>query len=103
MIDVVCNTIAQQDGFPGTEYVVILLLHRYALKIAYESLLLVIIIIKYHIYIALISNKCSEALSYRNIYIDGQFFILFLFDKFKGNTLSQNVLKDLVPSMSLYP
>ena len=28
---------------------------------------------------------------------------IFLFDKLKGNTLLHNVLKDLVPSMSLYP
>ena len=27
----------------------------------------------------------------------------FLFDKFKGNTPLHNVLKDPVPSMSLYP
>ena len=27
----------------------------------------------------------------------------FLFDKFKGNTLLLNVLKNLVPTMSLYP
>ena len=30
-------------------------------------------------------------------------FRFFLFDKFKGNTLLHNVLKDLVLSMSLYP
>ena len=30
-------------------------------------------------------------------------FRFFLFDKFKGNTLLQNVLKNLVPIMSLYP
>ena len=30
-------------------------------------------------------------------------FSIFLFDKFKGNTLLHNVLKNLVPSMSLYP
>ena len=29
--------------------------------------------------------------------------IFFLFDIFKGNTLLHNVLKDLAPSMSLYP
>ena len=30
-------------------------------------------------------------------------FRFFLFDKFEGNTLLHNVLKNLVPSMSLYP
>ena len=30
-------------------------------------------------------------------------FRFFLFDKFKGNTLLHNVLKNLVPTMSLYP
>ena len=30
-------------------------------------------------------------------------FQFFLFDKFKGNTLLHNVLKNLVPTMSLYP
>ena len=30
-------------------------------------------------------------------------FIFYLFDKFKGNTFLHNVLKNLVPSMSLYP
>ena len=31
------------------------------------------------------------------------FFIYYLFDKLKANTLLHNVLKVLVPSMSLYP
>ena len=31
------------------------------------------------------------------------FRFLFLFDKFEGNTFLHNVLKNLVPSMSLYP
>ena len=30
------------------------------------------------------------------------YFYFFLFDKFKGTTLLHNVLKNLVPSMSLY-
>ena len=30
-------------------------------------------------------------------------FRFFLFDKFEGNTFLHNVLKNLVPSMSLYP
>ena len=30
-------------------------------------------------------------------------FRFFLFDKFEGNTLLHNVLKNLVPNMSLYP
>ena len=30
-------------------------------------------------------------------------FRFFLFYKFKGNTLLHNVLKNLVPTMSLYP
>ena len=30
-------------------------------------------------------------------------FRFFLLDKFKSNTLSQNVLKNFVPIMSLYP
>ena len=46
-----------------------------------------------------------------DVYIDGHeskpansnFSKKFLFDKFKGNTLLHNVLKNLVPSMSLYP
>ena len=44
------------------------------------------------------------------MYIDGHEskpansnFSIFLFDKFKGNTLLQNVLKNLVPILSLYP
>ena len=44
-------------------------------------------------------------------YIDGHeskpansnFSNFFLFDKFEGNTFLHNVLKNLVPSMSLYP
>ena len=28
---------------------------------------------------------------------------IFLFDNFEGNTFLHNVLKNLVPSMSLYP
>ena len=44
------------------------------------------------------------------IHIDGHeskpansnFSIFFLFDKFEGNTFLHNVLKNLVPSMSLY-
>ena len=43
-----------------------------------------------------------------HVHIDGhesklQFFDFFLFDKFEGNTFLHNVLKNLVPSMSLYP
>ena len=45
------------------------------------------------------------------VHIDGHeskpansnFSIFFLFDKFEGNTFLHNVLKNLVPSMSLYP
>ena len=45
------------------------------------------------------------------IYIDGHeskpansnFSKKILFDKFEGNTFLHNVLKNLVPSMSLYP
>ena len=45
------------------------------------------------------------------IYIDGHeskpansnFSKKFLFDKFEGDTFLHNVLKNLVPSMSLYP
>ena len=48
---------------------------------------------------------------YTYTYIDGHeskpansnFSIFFLFDKFKGNTLLHNVLKNLVLTMSLYP
>ena len=48
---------------------------------------------------------------FKNVYIDGHeskpansnFSKIFLFDKFEGNTFSHIVLKDLVPSMSLYP
>ena len=46
-----------------------------------------------------------------NMYIDGHeskpansnFSKNFLFDKFEGDTFLHNVLKNLVPSMSLYP
>ena len=34
---------------------------------------------------------------------NSNFSIFFLFDKFEGNTFLHNVLKNLVPSMSLYP
>ena len=57
--------------------------------------------------------KCSlESLArLSTIYIDGheskpansKFSKKFLFDKFEGNTFLHNVLKNLVPSMSLYP
>ena len=48
---------------------------------------------------------------YIYIYIDGHeskpansnFSKTFLFDKFEGDTFLHNVLKNLVPSMSLYP
>ena len=48
---------------------------------------------------------------YSGLYIDGHeskpansnFSNFFLFDKFEGNTFLHNVLKNLVPSMSLYP
>ena len=47
----------------------------------------------------------------RGMYIDGHeskpansnFSNFFLFDKFEGDTFLHNVLKNLVPSMSLYP
>ena len=49
--------------------------------------------------------------TYIYIYIDGHeskpansnFSEKILFDKFEGNTFLHNVLKNLVPSMSLYP
>ena len=34
---------------------------------------------------------------------NSNFSNFFLFDKFEGNTFLHNVLKNLVPSMSLYP
>ena len=34
---------------------------------------------------------------------NSNFSIFFLFNKFEGNTFLHNVLKNLVPSMSLYP
>ena len=55
--------------------------------------------------------KCTYSRYEPTIYIDGHeskpansnFSKKFLFDKFEGNTFLHNVLKNLVPSMSLYP
>ena len=60
-------------------------------------------ITKFHEYILKLSSL--------TLYIDGHeskpansnFSKKFLFDKFEGNNLLHNVLKNLVPSMSLYP
>ena len=50
-------------------------------------------------------------IKYLNMHIDGHeskpansnFSIFYLFDKFECNTFLHNVLKNLVPSMSLHP
>ena len=55
-------------------------------------------------------NVCTKIIKLL-LYIDGHeskpansnFSIFFLFDKFEGNTFLHNVLKNLVPSMLLYP
>ena len=58
----------------------------------------------------ILPKLCFMFLS-KTIYINGHeskpansnFSKKFLFDKFEGNTYLHNVLKNLVPSMSLYP
>ena len=45
-----------------------------------------------YIYISMVTNQNRLTPIFR----------FFLFDKFEGNTFSHNVLKNLVPSMSLY-
>ena len=57
------------------------------------------------------AQVCSLNASHMKMYIDGHeskpansnFSKKILFDKFEGNTFLHNVLKNLVPSMSLYP
>ena len=57
------------------------------------------------------SNNTNWLFQFYILYIDGHeskpansnFSKKNLFDKFEGNTFLHNVLKNLVPSMSLYP
>ena len=58
-----------------------------------------------------VTKKSGDGIAVTKIYIDGheskpansKFSKKFLFDKFEGDTFLHNVLKNLVPSMSLYP